>query len=158
MTLDNLTELTPTPKSKLFIFQRIALGIEIALASIGLIGILLKTQSWAYASEILTISFMGLSLIYVLFPILIFKSKKAWGHVLVHVAGLFLFVIIIGALFKVQSWTYAREMIITSIFTFPPIITLLLILIAINFREKDKLNLYLRIGLRLMIILIILLF
>jgi hypothetical protein len=158
MTLDNLTELTPTPKSKLFIFQKIALGIEISLAIIALIGIFFKTQSWAYASEIITLSFMGLSFIYVLLPILIFRSKEAWGHVLVHVTGLFLFITIISALFRVQSWPYAHEMQIIGRLSIAPIFVLLLLLSAINFQNKERFNLYLNLGLRLIIVSILLIF
>ena len=75
-----------------------------------------------------------------------------------YVAGLFLFVAIIGALFKIQSWEYNLEMHIIANLALPPMTLLLLILIAINFKDKDKRNLYLRIGLRYLIIWLILIF
>lgn len=158
MILDNLDDLNLPVKIKFTWFQKIALGCEIALAFLGFIGIILKLQSSVISSDIIVFSFLSLSALYVLFPIPLFRSKKIGGHILVYVAGFFLFVVIVGILFKIQSWEHNSEMQIIANLSLPPMIFTLLLLFVINFKDKDKRNLYLRIGLRYLIIWLILIF
>jgi hypothetical protein len=158
MALDNLNDLVTIEKPKWTLFQKIVLGIEIALAFIALIGILFKIASFPRASEMIIISLTSLSVFYVLFPIPLFRSKKVGGHILGHIAGLALFVVLIGALFKIEAWPYANEMYISAIFSFLPMVATLIILMAINFKDIEKRNFYLRIGLRYLIIVLILKF
>ena len=84
MALDNINDINQPIKSKLGIFQTIALVIEIALFALLLIGFLFKIQSFPYASEMIILSILGLSGVYFLLPILVFKSQKASGHLLVR--------------------------------------------------------------------------
>ncbi len=155
MVLDELKDLEKPAKSKLSIFQNIAAFIEIGLGGLTMIGVLFKVASFPRASEILIIALTSLSVIYAILPILLFKSKKIGGHLLSHAAGLGLFVVLMGALFKIESWPYAQEMIISATFIFIPLVLLLIILSAINFKDKERINFYLRIGLRLLLVLIL---
>ncbi len=88
------------------------------LASVNLfiIGALFKIQSWPYASELLTIGtlfFLFVSILFVIFRAILEKSLATFAQSFLGLAGLNL--IIIGALFKIQSWSYANEIRITGL-------------------------------------------
>jgi hypothetical protein len=155
MALDNINELNQPTKSKLGIFQTITLVLEIALFALLLIGFLFKIQSFPYASEMIILSILSISGIYLLLPILLFKSQKIGGHLLSHFAGLILPIALIGALFKIESWPYAQEMVIMAQLVLPVLVVLLCLLAAINFKEKQRLYLYLRIGLRVLVLILL---
>lgn len=156
MILDNLDDLNLPVKTKFTWFQKIALGIEIALAIIGVIGISFKLQSLPRGSELTIISFTLLTLIYTLLSVSIFRSKKTWEHMFSLIAGLILSFCVMGALYNIENWPNANEMHVSAIVASMGIIALLIVLFAKNF--KDKRNLYLRIGLRYLIIWLILIF
>jgi hypothetical protein len=152
MALDNLNELNQPIKSKLLIAQKVVTVIEIAFAFLALVGFIFKKASFPYASEMITISFTGLSCLYVFLPILVFRSKNKIQYLIGQAAGIFLFIAIMGALFTIQSWPYASQMRYISSWSLPFMLVLLIILIVIKFKEEEKLNFYLRIGLRILLL------
>ena len=152
MALDNLEELNQPVKAKLTLFQRVVGIAEIVLSVLTLIGIFLKFHLFPFEAEIIIISLLGLSFLYVFLPIFLFRSKKIGGHILSHIAGLCLFIALMGTLFKIENWEYSNEMYISGMVVFPPIFALLLLLMGINFKDKQKLFFYLRIGLRFLIV------
>ena len=117
-----------------------------------LIGVVLKKASLPYASELLIISLTGLGLLYLLLPILIFRTQKAGGHLLAYFAGLVLSVALMGALFVIESWPYGNEMRISAELALIPLAILLIVLMAMNYKDIEKRKVYLRIGLRFLIL------
>ena len=155
MILDNLTDLEQAVKPKRTIFQTIAMIIEIVLGVFLGIGVLFKLQSFPYASEFLILSMTSLAGLYMAIPIPLFRSSKIWEHILAYISGFALAIALIGALFKIESWPYASEMLIVALFTLVPLLIGLALLIVVNFNDTEKRAFYLRIGLRCLILFLV---
>jgi hypothetical protein len=158
MPLDDFTDLsTPQPKG-LAILQKTALGLEIVLLILAAIGLFFKIMSFPYANELLIVSFTSLPMIYLVLPILLFKSKKGAAHLLAHLVGIFLFVAIISLLFRLMSWPLGYEMTLFTLYFSIPIGLTLIVLTAVNFKDQGKRYFYLRMGLRYLVVLLLFIF
>lgn len=158
MPLDDFDGL-PTPQpTGLVVLQKIALGFEIVLLVLAGIGMFFKLMSFPYANELLVLSFTSLPMIYLVLPILLFKSKKWAAHLLAHLVGIFLFVAIISLLFRLMSWQLGYEMVLATLYFSVPIGLTLIVLTAVNYKDQEKRNFYLRMGLRYLVVLLLFLF
>ncbi len=158
MPLDNFNDF-PTPRTTgLAVLQKIALGLEIVLLVFAAIGLFFKMMSFPYANELLVLSFTSLPMIYLVLPILLFKSKKWAAHLLAHLVGIFLFVAIISLLFRLMSWQLWYEMVLSTLYFSIPIGLTLIVLTAVNFKHQEKRNFYLHMGLRYLVVLLLFLF
>ena len=158
MPLDDFNDLSTPRPTGLAVLQKIALGLEIVLFIFAAIGLFFKIMSFPYANEMLIVSFTSLPMIYLVLPILLFKSKKGAAHLLAHLVGIFLFVAIISALFKLMSWPLGNEMALSALYFSIPIGLTLIVLTAVNFKHQEKRNFYLRMGLRYLVVLLLFLF
>jgi competence protein ComGC len=98
-----------------------------------IIGVLFKTMSWVYASELLVIStllflFTG-SIAFISFLIKQ-KGKHLWTNTITMIMA---FSFAIGVLFKFQSWPYASELILLFVI-------LLFVRIILFLIESPKMN------------------
>ena len=76
MPLDDFNDFSTPRPSGLAVLQKIALGLEIVLLVFAAIGLFFKIMSFPYADELLVLSYTSLPMIYLVLPILLFKSKK----------------------------------------------------------------------------------
>ncbi len=67
--------------------RRIFIGLEIVLLLAVLVALLWKSESWEGGSEMLVIGISCLSLLYLVFPILLFGSRGWRQHLGSHAVG-----------------------------------------------------------------------
>lgn len=113
-------EATVKPKSKLP--RKIALIVEVSLWGFIIIS---NYQPWRSDVQFILrktlappdstlIALLVAMLFYLLFPILVFKSKNWKQHIVSHLCGLVISLFIMSFFFKLESWPFANELGITA--------------------------------------------
>jgi hypothetical protein len=83
---------------------------EYAFLFLIILGTILKIQSIQYASEILTISFLGYALLFLVFARALLQSRTKLTNTIASCTGISAFLLLCGMLFKIQSWQYGTEL------------------------------------------------
>jgi len=134
MTTPLIDEPERSPQ-RLPIARRVAIGFEIALWLLTLVGLFLKLESWEGGSEILILTFSILMCCYLALPVLIFGSKGVRQHLGAHAVGIALSLGLMGWLFRIEAWEGGHEM---SIISFPLVALLLLTCIVLWVTRKEQ--------------------
>jgi hypothetical protein len=89
---------------------------EYAFLFLIILGTILKIQSIQYASEILTISFWGYALLFLVFARALLQSRTKLTNIIANCTGIAAFLLLCGMLFKIQSWQYGTELLTIGLF------------------------------------------
>lgn len=128
--------------------QKTALFIEFVLLIFSGIGMFFKVISFPVAGELITFSMIGLSVVYLVLPILLFNSKTVAEHLFAHFFGIYLCLAFISVLVKLMSWSWGYDMASSGSYLSISIGLVLIGLIIINFKNIEKRKSYLLMGLR----------
>lgn len=94
---------------------KIALGIWNAVQLITFsIGLFFKIQSWPYASELVSLSTLAIALYYLILPFVESTTLKSMRFATLMFFGLGGAIFFVGALFKIQSWPFASQLLTIS--------------------------------------------
>lgn len=104
------------------------------------LGIFFKFQAIPKGSELVTVGFTTYASLLVAIPFLIFQGRGIWQILLSYVTGAGFFVLLMGILFKIQNWPYAREMFTTAVFTLPILLGLSILYFFIDLSNKQTRN------------------
>lgn len=148
MILDDFEDFSTPGPSGLPRPQKTALFIEFVLLIFSGIGMFFKVMSFPFAGELIAFSLIGLSVVYLVLPILLFNSKTVAEHLLAHFFGIYLCLALMIVLAKLMSWPWGYDMASSGLYLSIAIGLVLIALIIANFKNIEKRKFYLLMGLR----------
>jgi hypothetical protein len=115
------------------------------------IGYLFKIQSWAYSESIYTWSILSYAALLFFIPFLVFQGRGLGQIIISYLMGIAFFVLLMGKLFQIQSWQYAREM-MTSAYAVLPFMTVgALVVFGVYYKNLQSRNFAANILVRLLV-------
>jgi hypothetical protein len=152
----------PVTKSWVPLLHKTTLAIEISL---WLFIIISNEQPWRHDVQFFLRKTLGPSneslmallialFFYLLFPILIFRSRNWKQHLLSHFCGLVIFIWILSIFFHLEAWPGEQELTIASLLHCLVLTIVSFIMFLIKFRTKAR-NFFLNIFIRMAILLLL---
>lgn len=135
--------------------RKIALLTEGVLCIFSGIGMFFKVMSFPFAGELIAFSLIGLSVVYLVLPILLFNSKTVAEHLLAHFFGIYLCLALMIVLAILMSWPWGYDMASSGSYLSIAIGLILISLIIINLKNIEKRKFYLLMGLRFVLVFIL---